>query len=313
VRFLRVGHARRGLAQLFSSGLPGRKLSRGVAHRALLGHVQSPREAPVLSRTNFSSVFAALLYALPSACVREHTLFEQGEDGGAGTGGQAGSEASPTAGKGSADGGTPNAGGTGPGAPGAPWDEKSCVAALSLGKAGDACVASFKCTATTGCCQVIALCDAGVLGIQNNCDACVASCTSDGDCGPGRLCDAYECQECTKEACPPTWTSVNRNGCAVCVPPNQCKSEKDPACVDGQICVAGLACLPGCKGDLACCFGNQCAPLSCAPPDTVDCLIVGCAPGSTCKVAGDAVSCACDVKTSKWSCAEPPKNFCVSR
>jgi hypothetical protein len=236
-----------------------------------------------------------------TACVRERTLFDQS----AADGGDAGATSS---GLGS---GKAGIGGKGPGAPGVPWDATSCVAALSQGKLGDACIGAFKCSASSSCCQSAALCEGGQLSLKSSCDECVASCTGDADCGLGRVCEAYECRDCRSGACPPSWLSVTRNGCPVCVPPSACKSAKDPSCGEGRACVAGLTCLPGCKGDPACCFGNQCAPIACETPELGDCLVVGCPAGSTCNVVAEAAACSCDAVNGKWSCDEPPTNTCV--
>jgi hypothetical protein len=236
------------------------------------------------------------------ACVRERTLFEQTRP----SGGEAGAEAG---------GSTGSVGSSGFGGkaalPGSPWDSASCVAALSQGKTGDACVGVFKCSATSSCCQIVGLCEAGQFALKSGCDECVASCTGDADCGDGRVCEAYECRDCPSGPCPPTWLSVSRNGCPVCVPPSECKTHKDPSCADGQDCVAGLSCLPGCKDDPACCFGNQCAALGCQTPESADCLVVGCPAGSACQVAGKPVTCTCDELNGKWSCDQPPLNSCV--
>lgn len=241
--------------------------------------------------------------ALSVACVRERTLFEKASAGASemGAGGDPiGAGAQPGAG----------GGGKAAGDPGAPWDERSCVTALSQGKTGEPCVETLKCSASSGCCQIQAWCEGGQLQLANNCDACAASCTGDADCGPSRVCEAYQCRDCPKEACPLDWISVIRNGCSVCVPPSQCKATGDPRCAQGQACLAGLSCLPGCKGDPACCFGNQCAPASCASLEGLDCAVVGCPAGETCKVVGEPAACACDAKSGKWACDAQPINSC---
>lgn len=244
----------------------------------------------------------ALLVALASvsACVREHTLFEApGSTGGA---------------AGAASEGDGNAGGDLPGTTVGPWTEKTCLQALGQGQTGDPCLGPFSCSGTVQCCQYVAGCKADQLVVTESCDGCVAKCTSDGDCDNGRICEAYECIDCPKDECPATWSPITRNGCNVCVPPNRCKAPSgDPACGDGQVCVAGLSCLSGCKGDLACCAGNQCTSSACTTLEGADCLTVGCPAGSTCKIVGDAVDCKCDDQAGKWTCASPPVNVCVPR
>lgn len=240
------------------------------------------------------------------ACVREHTVFER-----AGNGGEAGAAAD--GGVGATLGvGASGFGGKAPGGPDKPWDEASCLAALSQGKTGDACVGLFKCSATANCCQIVAVCEGAPLSVKSSCDDCVASCTGDADCGFGRLCEAYECRNCPTGPCPPTWLSISRNGCSVCVPPSECKMNKDGSCAEGEACVAGLSCLPGCKGDPACCFGNRCAPVKCQSPHNADCLEVGCPAGSTCKVVSEAVACKCDATSGEWSCEQPVLNTCIA-
>ena len=275
-------------------------------------------------------VRALLLFAVVGgslgACVRERTLFEDSGEGGGQAGDRGASGAAGGAGDSSANAGAASAAGMAgvasagampiseAGASGSTlpaWNEKTCVAALSAGKTGDPCVDSFKCTATSNCCQIVGYCQSGALSLQNTCDVCITTCTTDADCGAGRLCDNYECRDCPGDACPENWNTVIRNSCKVCVPPNQCKDKAGADCDAGQICVAGLSCLSGCKDDPACCFGNQCADAVCGPPEGVDCLSVGCAAGSFCKVAGPAVACACNVKIGKWSCATPPVNSCA--
>ena len=266
------------------------------------------------------ALLLAALSASLAGCVRERTLFDDASPGQAGTSGagttDGGAGARPAneggalgaGASGAPSAGAPPANEAGTGA--APWEEKTCIAALSLGKSGDPCVDTFKCTATTECCGVTGFCTGGELTIQNGCGLCTTACTTDADCGAGRLCDGYACRDCPSDACPDDWQVVIRNSCKVCVPPTECKEKG--GCAVGEICVAGSSCLPNCKGDPACCFGNQCADAACGPPDGVDCLLVGCPPGSFCKVAGPAVECSCDVKTGKWSCASPPSNACVA-
>lgn len=268
-------------------------------------------------------LIGCLLSGLLPACVREHTLFDDlgsagataGNAAGAG-GGIAGASSGANAGGADATGKAGAQSANEAGASGAgpvPWEEKTCVAALSSGKTGEACVSTFKCSATSGCCQIIGFCDGKTLTVQSDCGLCISICSADGDCGAGKLCENYECHECSKDACPDGWNNVIRNGCTVCVPPNQCKESSDPTCGSDQACVAGLSCLSGCKEDPTCCFGNRCAAAACGPPDNVDCLLVGCRPGTFCKVAGPAADCACDPKVGKWLCSTPPVNLCAPR
>ena len=194
-----------------------------------------------------------------------------------------------------------------------PWDEAHCVEALSAGTDGDPCADDFKCTATTDCCQIIGYCAGKTLSIQRTCNLCIKTCTTDADCGSGKLCDNYECHDCSSEACPDTWSTIIRSDCKVCVPPNECKDAAGTGCPDNEVCIAGLTCLSGCKGDPACCYGNRCAAKECSPPNNVDCLLVGCAAGTSCKVAGPAADCACDPKLGKWSCTPTPLNLCAPK
>lgn len=257
---------------------------------------------PLLGRRSRTAGLVLACAGALAGCVRERALFE--ELSAAGTEADDGSNAG--------DGGAPAVGGKGNGGANVIWEAATCVAALSQGKNGDACVGGFKCSANANCCEIAAVCEANQLALKSACDVCSVSCTGDADCGAGRLCEAYECRDCRAGACPASWLTVVRNGCSVCVPPSQCNSGKGASCAGEQICVAGLSCLPGCKGDPACCFGNQCAPASCAtPPDAADCLDVGCPAGMTCHVVAEAATCSCDAVIGKWSCEQPPLNSCV--
>jgi len=298
----------------------------------------------------YFATFACMsLLGAGSGCVREHTLFEDAGRGGAGgtggvagntggvagntggvagnTGGVAGNtggvaggtsaggrdEKGGADGGGGSDGGSPaNAGGdsAGTGASGPPWQKSTCEAALSAGKTGDPCVSVFQCSATADCCQIIALCKGGALLKQGACDLCATSCSADSDCTVGQLCENYQCAACRKESCPSTWISLARNGCSVCVPPNVCKSDQD--CPDGTTCNAGLSCMPGCKADPSCCFGNQCASVACGALTALDCLVVGCSPGSSCKGGGEPPQCKCDTQAGQWVCSAPSKSVCVT-
>jgi hypothetical protein len=262
-----------------------------------------------------SCALAAIAVHGSAGCVREHTLFEaQAEGGSAGSAGTAGasgttSDAGAAGNSGSTSGGAPGqAGSTGASAP---WTKASCVAALSAGKTGDACVAPFQCSAMADCCQINAYCKADTLVLESACDRCATSCSADSDCGPGALCENYQCLPCPADPCPASWLPVVRNGCSVCVPKSQCKSDQD--CSGGQICSAGFSCLPGCKNDPGCCFGNQCATAACGPPIGVDCLLVGCPPGSLCKAGTDAAACKCDPQLNQWTCSPKPSNLCITR
>jgi len=247
---------------------------------------------------------------LSVGCVQEGTLFQSTAGAAGNSEENAGATGSGEPGMGFGA-GAAGSSGKGPGTAGPVWTEAKCVTALSQGKTGEFCSSPFKCSATSGCCQVVASCEGGLLAVKSACNDCAASCTVDADCGFGRLCEAYHCRDCSKEPCPPTWIVASRNGCSVCVPPSECHLEQDPACGTGQICVAGLTCLPGCKSDPACCFGNQCALAGCGPLDAADCLVVGCAPLSMCKVASEAMPCTCDGKSGKWVCEKPPINTCI--
>jgi len=298
--------------------------------------VHSPPSKPAIMPFAFPryiATFACMsLLGAGSGCVREHTLFEDaprgGADGTSGVGGSSGGAAGGTSagagaggrdekggadGGGGSDGGSPaNAGGdsAGTGASGPPWQKSTCEAALSAGKTGDPCVSVFQCSATADCCQIIALCKGGALLKQGACDLCATSCSADSDCTVGQLCENYQCAACRKESCPSTWISLARNGCSVCVPPNVCKSDQD--CPDGTTCNAGLSCMPGCKADPSCCFGNQCASVACGALTALDCLVVGCSPGSSCKGGGEPPQCKCDTQAGQWVCSAPSKSVCVT-
>ena len=294
--------------------------------------VHSPPSKPAIMPFAFPRYFATFacmsLLGAGSGCVREHTLFEDAGRGGAGgTGGVAGNTGGVAGGtsaggrdeKGGADGGGGSDGGSpanvggdsaGTGASGPPWQKSTCGAALSAGKTGDPCVSVFQCSATADCCQIIALCKGGALLMQGACDLCATSCSADSDCTVGQLCENYQCAACRKESCPSTWISLARNGCSVCVPPNVCKSDQD--CPDGTTCNAGLSCMPGCKADPSCCFGNQCASVACGALTALDCLVVGCSPGSSCKGGGELPQCKCDTQAGQWVCSAPSKSVCVT-
>jgi hypothetical protein len=243
----------------------------------------------------FQQLACALAIAGPSACVREHTLFETTGDGNAAGNGSGGDND-----------------GNGPGATAEPWTEQTCVAALSRGESGDPCVGTFSCSANAQSCQIGALCSADTLMLKTTCDTTGLACKSDGDCGSGRICEGDTCLDCPVEACPDTWSRIARNGCSVCVPPNRCAVTGDANCAEGQVCVAGLSCPSSCKNDPACCFGNQCTLPACTTLEGADCLIVGCVAGFTCKVVGEPVGCKCD-QLGKWTCSSPPMNVCVPR
>ncbi len=277
---------------------------------------------PLSSQPARRCACALLLFATLSgslaACVREHTLFDEASAGQSGTTGTTGTSGTSDGGAaGSAGGGTNDPGTSGAensGAPGTtqtPWDEAHCVEALSAGKDGEACLDTFKCTATADCCQILGVCTSGSFTLQKSCDLCIKTCTTDADCGSGKLCDNYECHDCPAQECPDTWSLIIRSDCKVCVPPNECKEASGAGCPVGDVCIAGLTCLPSCKDDPACCFGNRCAPKECGPPKGVDCLLVGCPAGTSCKVAGPAANCACDPKLGTWSCTPDPQNQCA--
>ena len=266
------------------------------------------------SSRRWAYAWALLACGFTSACVREHTLFETDPSatGPSGEAGDNGGTTSPGGNGTSAGGGTePENGGATNATTGAPWVKATCVAALSAGKIGDACSGAFSCSATFDCCQVGVTCKAEQLYVQNACDQCATSCTVDADCAAGQLCEAYQCVVCPSDPCPDSWNTVDRNGCAVCVPKNQCKEDLD--CGADQKCLPGASCLSGCKSDPACCFGNQCVPTICEPPKEADCVVVGCAAGSACKATSPAVECSCDAKLGTWSCTGTIVNSCVMR
>ncbi|HKO49443.1 MAG TPA: hypothetical protein VJV79_17060, partial [Polyangiaceae bacterium] len=190
-----------------------------------------------------------------------------------------------------------------------PWTESSCEDALSAGKTGDPCVGNFKCSVTIDCCSILAYCEGSALTAQSNCTLCPVKCSADSDCGAKELCENYQCRSCPTQPCPETWSAVLRNGCPVCVPPSQCKQTGDPVC--GELsCIAGFSCLPGCKSDPSCCFGNRCVEASCSILKELDCVVVGCFPGSICKVDGAAVECKCQPSSGTFSCTGTRRNSC---
>ena len=257
----------------------------------------------------------ALAVSLASACVREHTLFQDLAAVG-GTGSSAGGAGAPSGDAGAAGVGGAVGAGTG-GAAGSdapplePWTKAECVAALSAGKNGDACEGEFSCTAAADCCETQANCKGSELFVTTTCDDCQTACTVDADCPDRSVCDAYRCLACPVETCPAGWEYVLRNGCKICVPHSECT--KDQPCADGLVCIAGLSCLPGCKGDPACCFGNRCAAAGCGSPDGVDCALVGCSAGNVCKSNGDASGCKCTETALQWQCSPSPVNVCQPR
>ena len=261
---------------------------------------------------SWAYALAFLACGSTSACVREHTLFE-GQPLAAGASGEAedGGDATAPGGASATAGGSGGAGAPNASVPGPPWAKASCVAALSAGKTGDACTGAFSCSATFDCCVVNVGCKGELLYVQSACDQCTNPCTVDADCSAGDLCEAYQCVPCPSDPCPDTWNKVERNGCAVCVPKNQCTS--DGECGADQKCLSGASCLPGCKSDPGCCFGNRCVATICEPPKDSDCLIVGCPAGSTCKAASQAVDCSCEPKLGTWSCSDSIVNKCVKR
>ena len=257
-------------------------------------------------RTQVAVCVCWLLLPL-AGCVREHSLLEAAaagqlggvDDAGAAGQGQAGSSGGVVGGGGNAGVLTP------------PWTQSSCVSSLASGKTGDRCMETFKCTATVDCCEIIAFCDGKALDIANNCSVCPMKCSADLDCGANALCENYQCRSCPTDPCPDTWSAVLRNGCSVCMPPNQCKIDGDPIC-GALSCVPGLSCWPGCKSDPACCFGNRCVDPNCASLEALDCLVVGCAAGSFCKVNGPANECKCEPSSGNFVCSGNSNNTCVA-
>jgi len=259
----------------------------------------------------------ALLGVALTSCVRDEQLLSV-TGGAGGLGAQAGSSGvsagtAGVSGNAGVAGGGRDANGAIAGADSVtePWLEANCIQALSAGKTGDPCKGTFKCLATQGCCQYLARCTADVFSIDQTCSGCITACTADSDCLPGELCTNYQCRTCPTVGCPASWSALERHGCAVCVPPNQCKSDQD--CGKGLTCHAGLSCLPGCNADPACCFGDFCGSPACGAPLGFDCASVGCADGQFCKV-GSAVSsdCRCDELKGIWVCTNEPANQCFS-
>lgn len=243
-------------------------------------------------------------------CVYDHQLLDRTGAGGspAGAATTSGTTSKSDGGGGSSanDGGTPNTVPTPQ-----PWTEATCLTAVASGASGDPCSGDFKCSGSQDCCQTIAACTGEKLLVQKNCDACVTSCSADSDCKKtGQICENYECRECPQLGCPTGWSSILRNDCVVCVPPSQCKADVD--CPGEETCFAGASCLPGCKEDPACCFGNLCGMPACGRPTNLDCTIIGCAPGTFCKAAEPPGECKCDTGFGKWICSTSTVSSCFA-
>jgi len=246
-----------------------------------------------------------------AACSREHVLFELGVGGEAGQmPGEGGTKPGGTEQGGTEQGGTEQGGTSNPSTTTA-WTEATCVAALSGGKTGDPCVGAFSCTGSVECCRTTANCKGEQLILETTCGLCTTACTSDSDCETGKLCENYQCRACPTEPCPKGWSTIFRNQCAFCVPPNECKDAGNSDCSPGLACLAGLTCLPGCKADPSCCFGNRCSDPQCSSATGEDCLVVGCSAGSFCKMAGAPSVCKCDPSGSGWICEGGSGNVCV--
>jgi hypothetical protein len=182
----------------------------------------------------------------------------------------------------------------------------ACYEALARGVTGDACSGTFNCsTVPRGCCNWSAACENGVLTVREDCTGC--ECQTDPDCAEGFWCIQEVCAPCEASVdCAFPLLAVPRNGCTWCVPLGDCAGDAD--CPAGNVCYAGLACLPGCS-DPSCCFGSLCGEPGCGRPVDLDCSLVGCADSGTCDVNGDWQNCTCT--GDSWSCSADPENACV--
>jgi hypothetical protein len=214
------------------------------------------------------------------ACVNEHPVLESDEQDAA-----------------------PNAGGSAGQLPAPPFDD--CLQALAFGQSGDACTMPFVCSYVEDCCQRFAQCEGGRLTTTSTCEPC-PECLLDEECAFGEICRQGQCSACPEmPPCPMEWQTINRNGCAFCVPPSACATGME--CAPGETCYPGAACLPGCERDPSCCFGSLCAPLDCPPPENLDCSVIGCPEMYACVFEPPVRFCKCEPMIG-WLCNQdmPP-------
>jgi len=253
------------------------------------------------------ALLVAYVCAGLGACVSKHTLFET-DPASVEQGGSAGKTFATGGVSSSAGGqsGTPNSGGDA-GADVAPKPWTTCLAAAAQGESGDACVGGFECSFQEDCCDLVTICKSGQLYRSDDCSKCSSttgkSCKLDDDCDAGQWCVENACAPCAaKQDCSFGWSSIDRHGCAWCVPPNGCTD--DSAC-SGLSCYAGQACLPGCAQDLKCCFGNICAEKGCPTTASADCSRVGCAQGTQCTGSNQTTTdCKCDPNSGLFICSQ---------
>lgn len=262
--------------------------------------------------TSFMPKRAVLWLALFAvSCVVDRQVLDQALQVGGSSSGVGGKAEPPSPPQGGTE-NPPGSGGSG-GAMPVFWGD--CLDALR-GHDGDGCdPTAFPCQFQQGCTLRYAACQGDpavgfALIVGTDTSQCSMACTTDGDCVAGNWCIAGTCQPCTKEEmCQPNWEVVDRNGCVMCAPRNQCKDNS--GCGMDETCMAGQTCLPGCRqNDPSCCYGNLCVNRACPPPDRLDCSIVGCALEARC-IASTPAKCFCGAPDYVWQC-DPAvsSNFC---
>jgi hypothetical protein len=119
------------------------------------------------------------------------------------------------------------------------------------------------------------------------------ACVTDSDCVSGAWCGDGTCTACApKASCRAGFTSVKRNGCDACAPPNECTTDLN--CGEEMKCFAGQQCDPGCDGSPSCCHGNICGDAECGPPVDLDCSVVGCSDWGSCVGTAQVEKCDCE-------------------
>lgn len=232
-----------------------------------------------------------------------------GNSGSAGLGGGAGS--SGTAGTGASSGGTTAGGSAGSTSGGIPseWTESTCATAIDRGITGDPCSGTFECqSAVLECCRWSASCVLGQLRLARTCELC--ACKGDADCKTGSWCDKANgnCRACVETpVCLPPFSFIQRNGCAYCIPPDDCQDDGD-CNNNGGHCYAGQLCGRDCVNDPSCCFGNRCAAPGCGPTTGLDCSLFGCPDGTYCDIQDVTQRCVCN--QGRWLCTGESPNVC---
>ena len=150
---------------------------------------------------------------------------------------------------------------------------------------GTRCRNAPPCEGDADCADVLGVCEGGQCqpGCQTNeecggtrlteCIAgeCLATCTGDGSCGEGELCDGgvcvpVECEGTGLEGCP---EGQRCDGAGRCEPYTACDDDLD--CIEGEFCDDGI-CEPlePCLSDLNCGSGEICEAGYCLPVDACD-------------------------------------------